>query len=148
MAVAKAPPAHSMAIATAIAALHVVGASADFYDQKAKKRCKLTSPTRCPGAVKEEQHDDKPSGGAVGSCHAVVAEVKAPLTLPIGAMLCSNPNSPKHRPKQPAMPPPTSLLRADIAAIVAAQAADAAAAPSRSSAQAARNRPSKEDTDE
>jgi hypothetical protein len=59
-----------------------------------------------------------------------------------------NPNFPKHRPKQPAMPPPTSLLRADIAAIVAAQAADAAAAPSRSSAQAARNRPSKEDTDE
>ena len=175
MAVAKAPPAHSMAIATAIAALHVVGASADFYDQKAKKRCKLTSPTRCPGAVKEEQHDDKPSGGAVGSCHAVVAKVKAPLTLPIGATggavvscdaakvtsraplplpigarLCSkeNPNFPKHRPKQPAMPPPTSLLRADIAAIVAAQAADAAAAPSRSSAQAARNRPSKEDTDE
>ena len=44
MAVAKAPPAHSMAIATAIAALHVVGASADFYDQQAKKRRKLTSP--------------------------------------------------------------------------------------------------------
>ena len=84
MAVAKAPPAHSMAIATAIAALHVVGASSEFYNQKAKKRRTLTSPTRCPGAVKEELHDGKPSGGVVGSCDAVVAKVKAPLTLPIG----------------------------------------------------------------